>query len=327
MNDNQGKRTHLFPQQMKFNDVFEVSKESEFSLKESVTKLYDEDVRSQLEIKKLLKTPNTFDNSLGELYEYLTDKKICITCPNSFFNCPKEYHGLTKSLYYDKERDEIRTKLDKCPKKREIETILDNIKICDCNKEDTYYNFTTIFEKLKNDSEGLLKDTKSFFFKNIFDEVKTLKNNTYHKGYCICTPNKPTYSNDILKAIAFMFAKVGYTVGFMDAYDLYQGISDFNKNCSQFSIRQFNTFVSLDVLCIKDIDSIKYKSEKVCEFYRSLLNCRNKRNLITFATRCGEYPLKSFIKYKFQGDIETNEIQEKVDNIFKEKNIREEDYR
>ncbi len=294
-------------------------------LEEKIRKMMNEDVRSLNEIRNLLATPDTFHNSLGTIYQYLCDKKTCQTCSGRLSSCTKKSKGYQQVLFYDKDRDEIKTSQKECAYLTNILSILDRISPSDAPTFEMYQAFTFLSQLINNpESRKAYMDTASVLFKDTIRLIHDADKKKDAKGIGYRCINSEAIQMPLLKAIAFMWAKSGYDVGFVDLKDLFYGLQ---SNDSSFIIparRNHEKICSCKVLVLFNLSNLNYlKPEVAVKYLYPILKSRCEKGKMTYFALEPGMKIPEFFRSRFYNTSVSEEVYHSMDNLFEARIIKD----
>lgn len=294
-------------------------------LEENIRKMMREDVRSLNEIRNLLLTPETFSNSLGTIYQYLSDQKTCQNCPGRLSSCTKKSKGYQQVLYYDKDRDEVKTKQKECPYLSNILSILDRISPTDVPTFEMYQSFTSLSQLINNpDSRKAYMDTASVLFKETIALIHDAKKKKEAKGLGYRCINSDGIQMPLLKAICFMWAKSGYDVAFVDLKNLFYGLQSNDSSFVSPARRSHEKICSCKVLFLINLNNLNYlKSDTAVKYLYPILKSRTEKGKVTYFALDSGMKLPEFFRSRFYNTSLSDEAYRLTEDLFEARIIKD----
>ncbi len=294
-------------------------------LEENIRKMMREDVRSLNEIRNLLRTPETFSNSLGTIYQYLCDQKTCQMCPGRLSSCMKKSKGYQQVLYYDKDRDEIKTMQKECPYLRNILSILDRISSLDIPTFEMYQSFTTLSQLINDpNSRKAYMDTASVLFKETISLIHDAEKKKEAKGIGYRFINSESIQMPLLKAICFMWAKSGYDVAFVDLKDVFYGLQSNDSSFVLPARRNHEKICSCKVLFLFNLSNLNYlKPDVAVKYLYPILKSRSEKGKVTYFALDSGMKLPEFFRSRFYNTSLYDEVYRLVEDLFEARTIKD----
>ncbi len=294
-------------------------------LEENIRKMMKEDVRSLNEIRNLLVSTETFSNSLGTIYQYLCDKKTCQNCPGRLSSCPKKSKGYQQVLFYDKDRDEIKTSQRECTYLKNILSILDRISPSDVPTFEMYQSFTSLSQLINNpETRKAYMDTATVLFKETISLIHDADKKKPAKGIGYRFINSEAIQMQLLKAICFMWAKSGYDVAFVDLKDLFYGLQ---SNDSSFVVparQNHGKISSCKVLFLFNLSNLNYlKPEAAVKFLYPILKSRSEKGKVTYFSLEAGMKIPEFFRSRFYNTSLSDEVYRLMDDLFEARIIKD----
>lgn len=277
-----------------------------FKLKEEVDKLRQEDPVADIYIKKLNLTDEEYLKSLGDIYYYILDRKICSTCKkNNVESCPKKSKGIFKYLQYDEDFKILKL----------------NSSFCSCyEKMSDAFNQNLLFTSLTNEEineyNNVFKtdlfnkdDIYTAYIKNINSLIKNLNNEKLNKGYIF-------FKLDNIKALFSAAVKMSiYKNNLKTSYFDFKD-SFFSKLNSKFDNERYsaiNTYeesIKAKVLFIDNFDCTPNYFLNFTEKYLiDLLKYRTSNSYITFINFSIFTSVSSYLNYQ-KKILDSSKIEE-----------------
>jgi hypothetical protein len=302
-----------------------ISSHDSSDLLDDVRSMLKNDVKSLAEVRKFIRTPQTFENSAGNIYFYLKDKEICSQCSGKLSLCPKKNFGYELKLVYDKERDEIKTALKECPYMKNALAILNHISP---NSIPIFQPFL-IFNKILNNyadpaNRASMKDVSNLIFNDTLEKIHSYDANKTHLGYAIYSINSVNLSKNVMKAMAFMYAKSDFHVAYMDAKSIFENLQSRDFSVKEQTEAIYEKYCYSPILFIEDIFDLPYMSGPFAsEYLYPFLKARNEKGKITYCNLTANSSLVNFLSLKFRQTDLYDEVKELVKKIFVTKNIKD----
>lgn len=283
-------------------------------LEEANRELLNEDLKASLEIRKYLKTSQTYSNSLGNIYNYLLDHKACLNCPGELSLCKKNNAGYQLQLTYDKVRDLVYTHPGECPFLKDKNDILSRFEPCYEDRERifrTYVDFTSALRsgKKMNDSLKALLDANKI--------IEKFSSDMKFKGACFNAINSSSLASDLMKTIAFFYAKKGYNVSYIDTYSFFLGYLNKDYEFVESTQRAFNQICNIPVLCLENFNLFpKVDIKLATDTLYTLLKRRNEAHKVTYCTCFSQAKANKVVKDKLSDSNVYQNALSLVDEIF-----------
>ncbi len=263
-------------------------------LRERVSLMLKQDVGALGKIRPLIKTEETLDRSLGEVYAYLADRKKCAKCTGSLFECPRKKQGYHLSPFYEKYDDRIRYAETACPYLVEVDSILSRIDPCDCTPNLLYSDSNTLLSSLLS-GDNIRKQqglSKVFLYalKDIEEDGKGRR-----KGYAFTTPEGGKHlSGSLLRLIGYHYAKAEKKVSYINSM-LFMHL--FRKGGAYaVTVNDYRIAMNSEVLLIEDIDEMPFlEEENVVKYLLPLFESRKKEGKITYLSFSSSQHVYSFL--------------------------------
>lgn len=289
-------------------------------LKDDVNQALSLNIRARTAVNKLLKTDKTFDNSLGDIYEYIKNLSDCNNCSGKLFECPLKDKGYIIDIYYDEDLDRIFTKRIQCKYLLSLQPILENIKISNIDPLNIYIDSSKFLANLFNAKPDMYLDIKSAT-RIIANSIKTYSKEKENKSYAFHGISDKNISKLLLELASFNHAKAGQKVAYFDTVDLYKYINDYSVD-QEWRDDFFKTVCKVPVLCLQNFDL--YPNSKTFDLYKNLgininyqvakdklyqlLQARNKEGKVTYISLDDSKTISNKLKASFKGDERLNEI-------------------
>lgn len=313
--------------ELSFSSI-EVDEKEIVNFSNEVKELLKDDIIALNTIRKLEKTDKTFNNSIGNVYQYIIDRENCSNC-KKLSECKKNTKkiGYFISPYYDKDRDEIRLSTQECKYQKEKNQILDNIFTSILDKDKIYEKFNSLIEFLRKDNNlSLMKDTSKILF-SIMKEIKDFKKDKNYIGYSFSSINNGKLIDDLLSSIAFMYARYNYSVSYFDTYDFFVRFLDKEYEIQDDIMKAFNKVNSSDVVIFKNFDLFpKFGLETLSNHLYEFLLARENENKVTYFSTTG-ISLDKVVYYRTKNTNINNECKTIINKIAKNYVIKDMDIR
>ncbi len=294
-------------------------------LTDEVNRLVKEDLKAMLEIRKLLKTDETYSNSIGNLYFYLMDKKVCDTCCGKLSSCEKKNIGYQYRLTYDSERDEIKPVWMECSLMKNALSILGRIHPTTIPVFDSFICFNQFLSAYSDvNNRKKMIDVSNLIFSDTVKKIHDFDKNAHQTGYAIYALNSETLAKRVMKAICFMFAKSGFHVGYMNLNQMFENLQSRDYSLKEDAIPQFNQVCSVPVLFVEDILDLPFMNNAfLTEYFLPLLKARSEVGKLTYCNLSSNVSLENSISNRFRQTDHYKEAKELVKSIFMTRNIKD----
>lgn len=280
---------------------FELAPESKERLIADIESALKLDIKSKKKIKDLLKTKDTFDNSLGNIYNFISDVQICASCPHQLKKCPKKQKGFYYNPEYDKSRDLIVLTNQPCQLKAKKDEILQNIYPSDCGSENIYIDGTSLYERLVG-IEGFTDTYKDLTscISNVFNDVESFDKTKIMKGRAFFSLNSSSLSYSLLELTAYLYAQASYKCSFVDLPKLFMSVDSKNYDTREFYQANYNYILNVPVLIGANFDNLPhYGSEFNTKYIFHFLKKRLEKGKITYFSLTTSQSLFSYVSYLF----------------------------
>ena len=289
-------------QQLKFNNKNSMTKQTLAKRKSAIM----DELLTKPEVKKIVEkldvNMNEFDYYLGYFLSYYEDRCACNKCQN-IEKCTKEIPGMVLKLIR-KEDNSIEREYALCPRKEEQRKMMSNYLIRDFSDDLLKIDIDDVENR-----KGRFKDEKEILSIDL-DEDK--------KGLFVCGPSSSGKSYPLI-ALCNEFVKNNKKCAFVDVKNFIASL----KSTFDYNKENYNKLMSV----VKTVDVLvldSFGEEKQSEWVRddvigTVLEYRNKNNLLTFITSC--YSLDEIEKmynvsksnYEI-GKIKTSKFMDKIKN-------------
>lgn len=298
------------------------SANDDFALK--VKELYSLDIRAKCVLSRMLKTDNTFSNSLGDIYEYMMDSKVCQKCPGKLSKCPKNVKGYIQNPFYDKYSDEIRLSLLPCEKKAKEEEVLSRISPSYIDTRILKDEASTLLKWMDNPvNDKQLKDTKSYL-SSIVRIVKNFDKEKFQQGYLFYSINSYDLSRKILLATGYLFASKGYQVSHIDLPSLFERLKYVSSDPKDDDFLDFKKACKTDCLLLEGVDRLSYLSDEIkTKYLVKMIEERNKVGKITFFAFEKDISLASALKSMLYHQEKYGQLLEILESLALRKTIKD----
>lgn len=308
----------------------QLSEEDTAALREKVKLMLSENIRGKSQIDRLLKTDKTFDNSLGNIYLYLVDSKTCDTlCPKKLLACPKERVGYSFEPYYDKDRDEILLDTYPCPYQAEKEATLHRLYPCDVKKEKIYHDYNSLLSLLR-EKENLskMKDL-AYLFVQANKIASSFSSEKTYAGKALYSINSENLAQDSLDVIAYIFAKSGKRVSYIDMEKLFSSFNDRDYTTRDLAEQDLERIKDVPVLLMARFDSYpRYLTTEFTESHLApLLKARSEKGKITYLSLTSDKEPSSLVGRWLKNSRLIREAQQEAEELFPLYTIKDFDLR
>lgn len=307
--------------QNKYGGEFVIEKKDTDLLEDHVRNALKEDPLVLAEVKRLIKTPDTFSNSIGNLYFYLKDREECQNCHGKLSLCKKKNMGYQYKLSYDKSTDSIIYDWKECSYLSSIMSIINRIYPCYIPYFETYNAFSKI---VSDQSEKKpMADVSKLIFKDTVNEIHAFNNEKCCKGYVLHSINSKNISKNVLRAICFMFTKSNIATSYIQTRMFFEDLMDFNYSTKETAENYLKYIQEVPVLFLEGFDDFPYLTDAALKDYLyPLLKSRSTGHKITYFTITSSQSLSFVILRKFKNMDCYFEIQDLVDE-YKTINIKD----
>lgn len=295
-------------------EKIKLSDDELIKLKEEVDNLRNEDPIIDIYLKKLNLTDDEYLMSLGDIYYYILDKKICSSCKKiNIESCPKKNKGVFKYLKYDEDFKILKL----------------NSSFCSCYKKmSDAFNKNLIFTSLINDEinryneefkKNLFNKDEIYttYIKSINSSIKNLKEEDINKGYIFfkLINSKALFS----AAVKISIYKLNLTTSYFDFKDEF-----FSKLNSKFDNERYNAIniyeeaINSKVLFIDNFDcSPNYFLDFTDKYLIDLLKLRTSKSYLTFINFSIFTSVNSYLNYqkKFLDSTKIEELKSLLNSI------------
>ena len=290
-----------------------LSEKEKDNLEEEVRRLMKKDLRGQVEVHKGLKTEATFQRSLGDIYHYLKDREICENCPKHLPSCPLPVKGFPYAISYEQESDTLKSYRAPCIYQQEKENSLNRIYPCDVPKESLYQNLDSFLKLLKKgENLAKIKDIATLLVdgKKKADLLKDAKKPLL--GYSLYSLHSETLSNDLLKALCFLYARKGYKTSYIVISKWLASFSDKDLRVREEAKYDLQRISSLPVLFLEGFDLYpRYLSPQFNkENLLPLLKARSQGGKVTYLSLSTPLDLNDLLRSLLRGTGEEGKAEQ-----------------
>lgn len=271
-----------------------VSQEQTLRLRNDVAAKLNKDMRLNLTVRKLCKTEQTFDRSLGSLYDFLNDHALCGLCKHQVLTCPKgKYRGYQLALEYDEASDSIQSHWITCPLFAKVQKDLSRIKPCDYGYKKLYADAISLVECItKGDNAKKMKDVTYVISK----AQKDAKIGSLERGFALYPIHDAALVSSALHAIALFYATNGKKVSYIEAKSFFTNLSSYRTDIKEATARDCRRAQHADVLIFENLDEIPFLSQDTVKKYvLPLLEAREQSGRVTFCSLTNQEKLKRLI--------------------------------
>lgn len=302
----------------------EIDQKGKDNLIEYINNELNSNLKLKIEVQNLLKTENTFDNSLGNLYDYLKDKKICSSCNKKINSCNKKQHGYYKKLVYDKRRDEIVTSVEACDVLIKLQKKLHNIYPCYRNYMEIYNTLNELLKVAIQNNNVVMKDTASCIFK-----VKgMIDKKDITTGFSLFSPSSNKLSEDLLSSLIYLFANADIKSSYLLTKEFFDDVLSFDGSISNQVYNLIPYLQKVPVLAFADFTNIpSYQGEKIIDVLYQILEGRKENNLPVFCSLSSSYKPSAIINYKFKTVSKSKKVSLLLDDMCPILNVKDFDLR
>lgn len=285
-------------------------------LRETVRQVLKENLRIRSEVTRFLKTENTLEHSLGNLYSYFLEEKECEECPGKLDLCPKRSKGNKAYLYYDENKDQIEVAHAPCPYQKERLRLMEKISPCDRSRNAIYQDVVSLLSSEKIDSTlAKMKDMKKAVL-TLSKDLKDLKAGKEIKGYAFYSINGESLSQSLLSYLAYFSASLGLSVAYLKSKSFFSSLNDSNASVVQRANEDYRKALDVQVL-IFDNFSEYYSGDPSfsLKYLKPLLEKRKEKGKATYFSLTSSYTLLQKMGHSFY----STDYQEEAKNWVKEK--------
>ncbi len=304
--------------------TFSLSDESRDELVDGIEKDSLGDVKGLSKIRKLCQTDKTKENSLGDIYLYLEDRKICLECQGKLSLCPKKRPGYVLTPVYDKSLDQIRTEVLPCVYQKEIDKALSNIRPADIKRGIIYNNCQLLLDTLKKGDNLLkMKDTAKALMMTK-DAINSFSKDKSNKGIVFFSKQSPEISNRLLCLTAFTGGKKGLKTSYIKADDLFLSLLDRDYYLKEKALADYDTAKNSQCLILENIEKLpRFDFSVFDDYLLPLLKSRLEKGRITFFSLETPHTLSSTVGSYFSKSANKNEAMEISEKLAAEIKIKD----
>lgn len=271
------------------------SSASEFHSK--VYELYALDIHAKSVLSPLLKTKDTFSKSVGDIYEYLMDSKVCLHCKGKISSCPKKEKGICKKPIYDKYNDVIRIALLPCELKKKEEEILARIQPSYIDPRIIKQEALLLLDWLENPQNGKQLKDSTLISKQIAIGLRNFRKEEQNKGMLFYGINSYALSRKLLFFAGYYYASKGYSVSHIDAAELFDSLKYVGSDLKNDDLMDFRRACSCSCLLVENLDKLGYLTEDIkSKYLKEFLYSRAEKGKITFFCFEKDITLSSALK-------------------------------
>lgn len=275
-----------------------LDEEDEERLQREVRSLFQEDVLANAMVRDLLKTPETFSRSCGNLYSFLKDREICATCRKGLSSCPKKRSGFAYGLRYDVDRDEIRLDFKACSYQAEKQKAFDHIDPKDVAGDEIYRRALLFQDLVENRPE-----MKEVLMAYTLITKSAASPGKYFRAMAFSSKKKDALPSYTLAFACYYFARNGISCAYVDLKKLFASFRDRDFTIVNQAKEDLVKAGVATALFVEGIDSFDYIDRKMADDYLfPLLQSRNQEGKITFSTLLSGNALKAYRKVFYDSD-------------------------
>ena len=268
----------------------ELSVNDEESLAREVRELLSEDFRAKALVRSLLKTTETFQHSIGNLYSFLVDRKPCLSCQDGLSKCPKKRGGFTYELRYDPQRDEIVTVLQPCSYQKSKEKAFSFIDPLDIKGDDVFRNALRFLNLVDNRPE--MKDVNRAYGAILLSADNPGKD---FKGLAFYSDRKEPLPEWALAFGCYYFAMNGKRCSYIKLEDLILNFRSKDPFVVEATRKDWVRAGTATALFVQDLDSLpRLSKQEAVEILFPLLQARMLPGRVTYSSLQGAGFLNSF---------------------------------
>ncbi len=288
------------------------------SLEENIRDFLKDDIYAFSKVKSYLKTENTLSHSLGDLYSYQQDRKLCLSCGKKLLSCPKkDKKGYQLEPYYVKEDDRIRFQYVACPYLVDMNHVLERISPCDCGTTTLVEDANSLLECLfKGDNIKKQQGLASVFL-SVMNDIN--KKEKMKSGLAFSTVNATEkLSSSLLRLIAYLYARNGYRVSYIKTDAYFKQLFSNNPELSYVASKEIILLKKADVVLFENFDEIPYlDDERVKKFLLPLFEERTKDGKLNFASLAKPKPLSSITYRNTHLTFTKEDLKIGIDSLFR----------
>ena len=288
------------------------------SLEESIRDFLKDDIYAFSKVKSYLKTENTLSQSLGDLYSYQQDRKLCLSCGKKLLSCPKkDKKGYQLEPYYVKEDDRIRFQYVACPYLVDMNRVLERISPCDCGTTTLVEDANSLLESLfKGDNIKKQQGLASVFL-SVMNDIN--KKEKMKSGLSFSTVNATEkLSSSLLRLIAYLYARNGYRVSYIKTDAYFKQLFSNNPELSYVASKEIILLKKANVVLFEKFDEIPYlDDERVKKFLLPLIEERTKEGKLNFASLVKPKPLSSITYRNTHLTFTKEDLKKGIDSLFR----------
>lgn len=288
----------------------EMDKKEEELLQDEVRSLLKDDVKALCAVRNLLRTPQTFSNSSGNLYEYLKDREICLSCKGKYSLCPKKNKGYFLDVYYDQDRDEIRTKSVDCSYLRELEKVYGHIVYSNVSREGMFRQLDSFLSFIRNRDSSSMKDS-TLLLLSASKSIRSHNEDAAAEGFILKSVNDEKLDINLMKAICFMYAKSGIESAFVDLSMFISLINDRSYLAKENLSNAYMRMESLPALFLIGFEKINFLSDEwKKKIFHDLMKKRAQKGKVTYVSAKSLQSISAYLSYRLRG---TDFLEDTID--------------
>lgn len=302
--------------------------EDEESLKDTVRQRRKEDLRGKIEIQKYIENQSDFDSYFGQLYLYLQSRKICSKgCQGKIFACPKQTKGDQVSLSFNKTTKKLAVVHVPCELMQKERETFDRIDPCYLSSKSITLSSLQSF---RNDREKLSKRQDTAGAISLFRHklANIDKINEVQKGFVLSSSLASKIPSDLLRAFAYMGAKMGYSCAYLNRKDFLESYCSNNGYEVEYREDDLRKAKAASVLYIEDYDKVPgyLDKKKLSDVLSSLFAGRDQPHKLTLRSTDGQSVLKK-TDYLLKDSVSLEATKNHIKNILVPYEIKDLDIR
>lgn len=303
-----------------------VDEKTEKEFLDKVRQLLDYSFRCKSKVKSLLKTENTFPHSVADIYLYIKDDEICSSCTNGYAGCPKKAKGFCLSPRYDEDIDAIVMDRVPCEYLRNKDKTLNNIFPCDISYDSIYDESSLLLKQIRTrTSSNQLKDCE-VLVNQVLLLCRNFSNQKKNKGLLFYSQSAPLLPRRLLMFTSYLFASKGKRVSYVQLHSLFKCLKDKDYQVCQLAQRDFSQMLSVDVLCLENINLLErrfYSQEEILQYLFPLIQARNQSGKITCGCLSQDKTPSSLANSWFYRMDQQVSARESMEELFEKRRIKD----
>ena len=245
------------------------------------------DLRSSARIHALMKTENTFRNSLGDLYEYLQDLDECQQCGGTLSTCAKRRTGYRLVPTYDEDRDQVRLLSQPCPLQLELEESLSHIDPWMMAGGEIYRHALALQDLVHDEPDR--RDVVQAF-RHVLKVFDDFRHGLPIRGFLFTSLKPTSYPLDLLAFSCYLFARQKISCSFVSLSFL-ADVTSANYDTRRLALLDHQAICRVPALFLMDVDVLPntFRPE-VATALEQLIDSRRAEGKVTFATSTQRKP-------------------------------------